>query len=219
MDYLKVWTSFKDIISTLQDDEIGRLFVMMLKYADTGDEPDCFAGNEMFLWPVAKQQIDMASAKRDILRANGLKGGRPGTKDNQTEPNETKENQTEPDESHNNNIKKSNDNEKETLLTECKEKGVKFVPPTVDEVAEYCRKRGNNVDAQTFVDFYQAKGWLIGKNHIKDWEACVRTWERNNRGNSLPTSKRVSAQQYEQRDYSNEQDEAFRRMLEMGGTG
>ena len=54
----------------------------------------------------------------------------------------------------------------------------RFTPPTVEEVAEYCRERHNLVDAEQFVDFYTAKGWQVGKNAMKDWRACVRTWEK-----------------------------------------
>lgn len=59
----------------------------------------------------------------------------------------------------------------------------KFIPPTIEEVKTYCKERNNNVDAETFVDFYEAKGWMVGKNKMKDWKAAVRTWERN-RNNS-----------------------------------
>ena len=95
MKYLKVWTSFRDVIQTLQADEIGRLFLMMLEYAETGEEPTEYIGNEAFLFPVAKQMIDLASEKNEKLRQNGLKGGRPKTKENQTKPIETKDNQSE----------------------------------------------------------------------------------------------------------------------------
>lgn len=54
-----------------------------------------------------------------------------------------------------------------------------FIPPTVEEVRSYCSERKNNVDPQTFVDFYQGKGWMVGKNKMKDWKAAVRTWERS----------------------------------------
>lgn len=54
----------------------------------------------------------------------------------------------------------------------------KFVKPTVEEVRLYCMERRNSVDPQAFVDFYDSKGWLIGKTPMKDWKAAVRTWER-----------------------------------------
>lgn len=54
----------------------------------------------------------------------------------------------------------------------------RFYPPTVGEVQAYCDSRGSRIDAQGFVDFYQSKGWKVGKNAMKDWRAAVRTWER-----------------------------------------
>ena len=54
-----------------------------------------------------------------------------------------------------------------------------FEKPTLDEVKAYCLERKNNVDAETFIDFYESKGWMIGKNKMKDWKAAVRTWEQN----------------------------------------
>ncbi|MDD4971922.1 MAG: hypothetical protein PHT07_21050 [Paludibacter sp.] len=55
----------------------------------------------------------------------------------------------------------------------------RFLPPTIDQVIEYCNERQNNVDPVKWVDFYSSKGWMIGKNKMKDWKAAVRTWEKN----------------------------------------
>lgn len=55
----------------------------------------------------------------------------------------------------------------------------RFVPPTLEEVKAYCEERKNNVDAERFVDYYKANGWMVGKSKMKDWKACVRTWEKN----------------------------------------
>ena len=54
----------------------------------------------------------------------------------------------------------------------------RFTKPTVEEVAKYCKERNNRVDAQRFFDFYESKGWLVGKTPMKEWKACVRTWEQ-----------------------------------------
>ena len=54
----------------------------------------------------------------------------------------------------------------------------RFVPPTVGEVIAYCVERGNDIDAQQFIDFYASKGWMVGKNKMTDWKAAVRTWEK-----------------------------------------
>ena len=64
----------------------------------------------------------------------------------------------------------------------------KFIKPTVLQVRQYCQERGNAVDAQRFCDFYESKGWKVGNTPMKDWQACVRTWERDdaNRPNKSP---------------------------------
>lgn len=60
------------------------------------------------------------------------------------------------------------------------EKKVKksFVKPTLTEVIDYCNASQANIDPQGFLDFYDSKNWMIGKNKMKDWQACVRTWKR-----------------------------------------
>ena len=63
----------------------------------------------------------------------------------------------------------------------------RFVPPIVEEVFNYCNERCNNVNAQEFVDHYSANGWMRGKTKVKDWKACVRTWEKNNK----PTQNKI----------------------------
>lgn len=55
----------------------------------------------------------------------------------------------------------------------------KFSPPTLQDVQAYCKERNNTVDAEHFLAYYQANGWKVGKNPMKDWRAAVRTWERN----------------------------------------
>ena len=57
----------------------------------------------------------------------------------------------------------------------------KFKKPTLEEVKEYCKERNNNIDSQRFIDFYESKDWMIGKNKMKDWKAAIRTWEKNSK--------------------------------------
>ena len=64
-----------------------------------------------------------------------------------------------------------------TNLTDSNSK-VRFKKPTLDDVKNYCILRQNNIDAEAFIDFYESKNWKIGRNKMKDWKACVRTWER-----------------------------------------
>lgn len=67
-----------------------------------------------------------------------------------------------------------------------KKESMRFAPPTVEEVSAYCRERGNAVNPQRFVDFYAAKGWMIGKNKMRDWKAAVRSWEQREQPSDTP---------------------------------
>ena len=73
--------------------------------------------------------------------------------------------------------------EKDTPLGVSKKKSDRFTPPSLEDVQNYCLERNNSVDPQAIIDFYESKGWMVGKNKMKDWKAAVRTWERN-RNNS-----------------------------------
>ena len=69
----------------------------------------------------------------------------------------------------------------------------RFRKPTVEEVAAYCRERNNGVDPQAFIDFYESKGWMVGKSPMKDWKASVRTWEpKHPKGESRYRGKPLS---------------------------
>lgn len=67
--------------------------------------------------------------------------------------------------------------EQSTTKTQ-KSKSRKFVKPTIEEIRNYCIERKNNISAQYFYDYYEANGWKVGKNSMKDWKATVRNWER-----------------------------------------
>jgi len=53
-----------------------------------------------------------------------------------------------------------------------------FIEPTYNEILEYCTQRKNGIDVNKFLNFYTSKGWMVGKNKMKDWKACVRSWEK-----------------------------------------
>jgi hypothetical protein len=183
----------------LSDQEVGRLFRALMSYHATGIEPE-LAGRESIAFDFIKEDIDKTekayAAKCEKNRQNRLT----------TNVDERERTITNVDErAQNINIK-----EKEKIIKENTPKGVKekplarFTPPTVEEVSVYCRERNNSVNAQRFVDFYAAKGWKIGQNPMKDWKAAVRTWEQRDDSPARP-AKVVSAQQYTQRNYTEDE--------------
>lgn len=80
----------------------------------------------------------------------------------------------------------------------------RFEKPTLSQITQYCLERNNNVNAEQFYDYYESNGWKVGKNSMKDWKACVRTWERN--GYDRPIKKKNNKQDTlnDMRDLMNE---------------
>lgn len=67
------------------------------------------------------------------------------------------------------------------------------VPPSLDEVKAYCQERNNRVDAERFISFYESKGWMVGKNRMKDWKAAIRTWEKRDQKEQTIADKWMNA--------------------------
>ena len=160
------------------DEEIGRIFMAALEYSANGKEPN-FVGNERFIWATIKGMID-----RDIRayenkcatnRENGKAGGRPKSEksdrfsDNRPQPTETEKSQI-----------KYKIKEKERENKTIKESSNKrFSPPTLDEVADYCKSRNSPVDPKKFWEYFNEGGWKDAKgNPVKNWKQKVLTWER-----------------------------------------
>lgn len=84
------------------------------------------------------------------------------------------------------------DKEKQTeSVTPASKTAKRFKAPTFEEVKAYCTERGNHVDPQRFMNYYQANGWKVGKNGMKDWRAAVRTWERPKDGESSKNTGKI----------------------------
>lgn len=91
---------------------------------------------------------------------------------------------------------------KEKIPLESKRK--KFQKPTVEQIQAYCDERKNDVNPNLFYDYYEARGWMVGKSPMKDWKAAVRTWERND-GHKTQEKSGVEAE---------ELDKAYQKYLE-----
>ena len=220
MKYLKVWTSFRDVMKPLSDAEKGRLFDAMLLYAETLEEPAEFAGNERYTWPAAKQWIDLTYSESARLAENGKKGGRPKTNRNQEKPTVTKENQPEPNKTHKvkeGNVKENNIKESSSVMGDDEAAGIQHDHDQVLTAAEDAGfKMSNTVRARLislFADYGLQKvlsGLMECANHgapnLAYLEAVLK-------GSRKPQMKVLPAQQYSQRDYSNEQEEAMLRMI------
>lgn len=194
------YESFAEAINLLPAQDQLEAYKAIIAYGLYGDLPEFDSNAAQAIFIMAKPQMD-ANKKR---RAGGASGGRPKkeTYGYENEKPMVPETETygfetekpmvssfDENEKPKEKVKekvKVKDKEKESSSKEelKKESAPRFVRPSVDEVAEYCRERGNKVDAQQFVDFYSSKGWKVGKEPMRDWKACVRTWEKRERARS-----------------------------------
>ena len=202
-EYICLYHSYRDAIRALDDAERGRLLTAMLEYTLTGDAGN-LRGNERFVFPLIKSQIDRDNGKYEEIckkRAqSGKIGGRPAKQKKANAFSESKTSQDKgeyqgEEEYQGKDENENKEEEKREGEGECKEKekekapgtpeGVRrahhFHPPTLSEVRDYVYERNSPVDPQGFLDFYQAKGWMVGSTPMQDWKAALRnaeSWER-----------------------------------------
>lgn len=189
MNGIKNFTIYNEIfrlIDTIQpiskrDEFLGQLMDFYFKDKKPNFKPNSY---EEIIWLNVSKPI--ISYKTKVV--NGSKGGRPKKTESKTESESETKSKSESESKTtsdvfvnvNNNVLESN-------------KGVKggkektFTKPKLEEVKQYCTERGNHVDAEQFCNFYESKGWRVGNQTMKDWKACIRTWEaREKKENNAP---------------------------------
>lgn len=188
-----VYHSYRDTLKTLTDEQVGRLFRAILDYEIDCIEPQFIDGMVQMAFNFIKNDLDANRKKYDNVcernRQNGQKGGRPknplGYLETQNNPEKPKKADNEYDNEY------EYDNDINNIYNK------RFLKPTVEQIKSYCQERNNGLDAQQFYDFYESKGWLVGKTKMKDWKASVRTWEKN----GIIKTKKADFQKH---SYSNE---------------
>lgn len=215
------YESFRDAMRELPAQTQLALYNAIADYALYDEAPD-FGGDGIAtgFFALIRPQIDANNRRRE----NGSRGGRPAKETEREAPNhrsittvKPNDNQSiteaEPKEKEKEKAKanvKAKENVKgnEPAKAFCAETPRRFSKPTVDEIRVYCRERGNAVDAQRFFDFYEAKGWLVGNQPMKDWQAAVRTWEGRDmartREQTATFAKKGAKPRIEQHDFTDD---------------
>lgn len=220
-----LYCDYRKHFSLLTPEDQGHLLMAIFDYVETGEEPELEAMPLMafsFIRAQLDRDIDKyretcrrraeagragglakaANAKQSVANGSNAKQSQAKLADNDNDTDNVTDNDTE--------------NETDIYIRGNsdelrKKKTTRFTPPTVEEVRAYCMERGNNVNAETFVDFYTAKGWVVGKNKMKDWKAAVRTWEKSEAPKAQPR-KAMQA-----KPYSNPALDYYNKLMERGG--
>lgn len=177
------YRSFYEAIKDLPDSDKLIIYDAITQYALDRTEPN-LTGFPKTIFKLIQPQLD-ANWKR---YENGLKGGAP-----EGNMNAVKTTDKQPK----NNQKQTNENEKVNVNDKeiggmGEKKTIAFSPPTLSELSDFIRSNNYAVSADEFLNFYQSKGWMVGKSRMKDWKAAVRTWHCKNKtdnpGQSQPAS-------------------------------
>jgi hypothetical protein len=182
------------ILDEMSNEQAG-IFIKSIKfYQEKGCLPELDFGLKMAITPFINQfQRDEEIYKKtcEARREAGSLGGKQklanASKSYQkvakVADNDSKSKSESESESEN-----KNESESESEIKNNSVKTKRFIKPTIQEIKDYCLERKNNVDVNKFFNYYEANGWKVGKNAMKDWKACVRTWEGNNFNSNSKTN-------------------------------
>ena len=177
-DSFVLYNSFYEPLKSLSNEQLGRLFKAIFNYTINGEVTQ--ENDIIIAFMFIKDQLDRDSSKWQEIRKKRSEAGK-RHKGNQYSKMEQMEqvfqNGT------NGTVDVDVDVDVDVIKKKKNNKKKNFKVPTLEEVEEYCKERSNGINAQSFIDFYDSKGWMIGKNKMKDWKAAIRTWERK-RSNS-----------------------------------
>jgi hypothetical protein len=176
------YTDWYETFKALPDDKAGQLIKHVFSYVnDENPKSDDILINAVFA--NIKQQLkrdliewkNTSQVRSEIGKIGGIKSGesRRSKQMKQLVPKRSKTKQNEQDTVNVNDTVNDNVN-----VTE-EEKNI--IPPPIFLISKYCKERNNGIDPEYFYDWYQTRGWKVGKDKMKDWQSAVRTWEKRNK--------------------------------------
>ena len=175
-----IYKSFYKPISRLSDKQLGRLFRAIFQY-QLG-EVVTIEGDIEMAFEFFKSQFELDENKyQSIVERNRENGRKAAIK---KEQNEEPKQPNGGEWVRNNPVAADNDNDKDNdiIEKESKKKNVRFSPPTIEEVRAYIQEKGLSVNADAFYNYYEANGWMVGRNKMKKWQAAVTKWHNTNYG-------------------------------------
>lgn len=191
MESYVFYKSFHEAMKGLSDEQYGKIMRIINEYSLDGVEPEINDVIVNMAFQLIKPQIDANTRRRENGKKGGdfgKMGGRPKKTPMGLEKNEIKTpnvniNENANENSNVNDNENVNDNanaESDHKDTEKQQgKSSRFQKPTLEEVQSYIREKHLSFSAQRFFDYYESKGWTIGKSPMKNWKAACGTWERN----------------------------------------
>lgn len=193
LEYIPFYYSYRKKLEKLSDQEIGRLVRALLEYGETGETEE-LTGRESIAFDFIADDINRAKAAYDERCAKNQRNieKRYARQDGTTVYDGIRTNTTVYETYQTKYKTKTKDKTKDISLPPngvSDTRAARFTPPSADDVSAYVQAQGYHVNAERFVAFYEQKGWMVGKNHMKDWKAAVRSWETRWKDEHRPQEK------------------------------
>ena len=162
-----IYKEYYDLITLLSIKEQQELLLAIVEYMFEDKEPE-----------LNDRQIKIFNnLKRPLDKSKGQSKRRTNQKPNENQIKTKQEPKAQPKRNTSNDVN-VNVNYLESNKGVIGGKEKTFRKPNLEEIQQYCLERNNNINPESFYDFYESKDWYVGKNKMKDWKACIRTWEK-----------------------------------------
>lgn len=203
------YRSYYDALKEIPAEEFRAIVLAVCAYALDGKDPE-LSGVARAIFTLIRPTLEVGRSKaenRSRAEQTPLSAEQTDNKREQTEnkrkqtDNKRKQTDNKPEQTRKEKEKekeREKESENDSYCSPPPPSGPKrFVPPTLAEVQSYVAERQSPVDPQGFIDFYESKGWMVGKTPMKDWKAACRnaeTWERWSRTEASAPPKKGLAQ-------------------------
>lgn len=178
---VSILPSIADAAIKLGENEGGRFLFAITNYLRNGVIPE-FTGTLAIIWGAIFPNLENSRNITIGRSKGGTIGGKASKRNN---PNGRRGKAVTADDPDHSDSPQGEESQQEATLTKPQRTATaRFTPPSVEEVQQYITAQGYTVNAANFVDFYAAKGWMIGKGKMKDWRAAVRTWQSREKQNA-----------------------------------
>ena len=153
--YFQYYETFETIVQKIKNVEQREHFrACIIQYGLHGKQPEELSEIEELAWVAIQEMIDQQRHRREINAENAKKKTNPEPTAPAAEP----------------------------AAKKTRAPAVKFIKPTVEEIAAYCKEKGLKIDVKHFFTYYESNGWKVGRNAMKSWQAACASWAARDRG-------------------------------------
>ena len=221
-DSFVFYKSFYEAIRNIPKESQLELYNAICEYSLFGTVPDLSDGIAKAMFIIMQPIIDSANARYRASVENGKRGGRPRKKQDEDNLEETEqkpkqnleETEQKPKQNLNDNVNDNVNDNDNVDNKPTKKTNKKFVPPTLEEIENYCKEKNYNIDTQFFYEYFTEGNWVDSKgNKVKNWKQKIITWSKGKKTENKPIKNEWFDKKIEKEELSQEEEEEMKSIL------